>query len=339
MGSTMKRNLVIKSVFIFIFIAVEFLAQTGSNPSSYYTGVIDGNMRIQMYLNFHDSQVEGNYFYETQGINITLKGQQGANSTIYEYDENNKTTGMFKGAFHPNYNKIEGEWKNTAGTKTYKFELTKVAEFKSYKDSYREIVNASCYYPEFLLVSNVLQKINNELKAASKEDVINFITDTKEYADPNDPYAYYPWERQVNVDIIYTSESLISCLITFYEFTGGAHPNTYHGSMNFKITGANYSYTSLDDLFIPASGYLNFLSDYIIADLKKQGASFVSYGDITSLSEEDLFTYIIRPQYIEFVFSPYHVASYAEGTFTVQVPYSKLTSYINPAGPLKQFVK
>lgn len=334
----MRKNFVIKSLLLLFFVYIELFAQTGANPSAYYTGVI-GNMRIQMYLNFQDSQIEGHYFYESQGINITLKGQQGANSTVTEYDEDNRTTGMFKGSFHPGYNKIEGEWKNIAGTKTYKFELTKVAEFKSYKDSYKNLITASCYYPEYLPISNVLQKINVELVSASKEDVINFISEMKDAVDPNDPYGYYPWERQVNVDIMYTSTSIISCLVTFYEFTGGAHPNTYHGSLNYWIKGTNYSFMKFEEMFISTSGYLNFLSDYILADLKKQGASFVTYGDITKLTADDLTTFIIRPQYIEFIFSPYHVASYAEGTFSVKVPYTKLTSYINPAGPLKQFVK
>ncbi|MBN1638833.1 MAG: hypothetical protein JW866_07690, partial [Ignavibacteriales bacterium] len=81
----MRKIFITKSLLLLFFVSVENFTQTGANPSSYYTGVIGGNMRIQMYLDFHDSQVAGHYFYETQGINITLKGQQGANSTIYEY--------------------------------------------------------------------------------------------------------------------------------------------------------------------------------------------------------------------------------------------------------------
>ncbi len=104
------------------------------------------------------------------------------------------------------------------------------------------------------------------------------------------------------------------------------------------MTGENIKLVNLSDLFIADSNFINILSIYLIKELKEQGASLIENGEITEFNEKDLHAFAISPRGLLFAFSPYSVASYAEGPFFVTVPYSEIRQIINPDGPLKEFI-
>jgi hypothetical protein len=84
---------------------------------------------------------------------------------------------------------------------------------------------------------------------------------------------------------------------------------------------------------------MKVLSDYCIRDLRKQQAGWVLNGEPKELKADDLSAFVISPRGITFAFDPYAVGPYAEGSYFVVVGYKDLKGIINPAGPLRQFLK
>jgi hypothetical protein len=126
---------------------------------------------------------------------------------------------------------------------------------------------------------------------------------------------------------------------------GAAHPNSYSETVNFDLR--NGKLLKLADLFQPGSKYLQTISAYCIADLKKQGKQ---KGPDSMLDDdwiergagpdaENYGSWTVGKKGLEITFDSYQVAAYAAGPQHVLVPYSALKDLIKTDGPLAQFVK
>jgi hypothetical protein len=126
-------------------------------------------------------------------------------------------------------------------------------------------------------------------------------------------------------------------------YQGAAHPNSYTEVVNYDLK--NGRQLKLSDLFKPGSKYLQTLSSYAIADLKKQskekgnalpedqiqsgaGPAAKNYENVT-----------ITRKGLGINFDAYQVGPYAAGPQSVVVPYANLKDLINPDGPIAQFAK
>ena len=94
----------------------------------------------------------------------------------------------------------------------------------------------------------------------------------------------------------------------------------------------------LKDLFLPESDWGRRLSDACLTELRKQEASSVVNGTIAGFKTEELGRFTVSATGVRLHFSPYHVGSYAEGAFTVQVPWTALKSCLRMDGPAGELV-
>jgi len=103
----------------------------------------------------------------------------------------------------------------------------------------------------------------------------------------------------------------------------------------------------LSDVFKPGAKYLQALSTYCVADLKKQSKAKGADGtlDDTSINTgaaptaSNYHSWSITKQGLGINFDSYQVGPYAAGPQFVRVPYSAIKDLINPDSPLGQFVK
>lgn len=72
-----------------------------------------------------------------------------------------------------------------------------------------------------------------------------------------------------------------------------------------------------------------------MSKLRERKASQVVDGDIESLPDELLENFIVTPSAMTFLFAPYAVGSYAEGSFLVKLAFEELGAILDPDGPLK----
>jgi len=112
----MKQAFLLISILIncrILFPAVSFFT---------YTGTINEDIPVTVFLEFHDSSVEGLYFYNNNRKLIKLKGEFfGTRLELKEYYDKNHT-GTFEGRIAQD--KISGEWKSPDNSRTLTFELS-----------------------------------------------------------------------------------------------------------------------------------------------------------------------------------------------------------------------
>jgi len=91
-------------------------------------------------------------------------------------------------------------------------------------------------------------------------------------------------------------------------------------------------------MFAARSDFMSILEPFILTDLRKQDAQWVIDGSVNALSEQDLSVFNISPLGLQFEFEPYLMGPWAQGSFSVLVPYNSLLSLIDKASPLHRFV-
>ena len=137
--------------------------------------------------------------------------------------------------------------------------------------------------------------------------------------------------------VIFQSGGIWSLKFDFSGYAdGAAHPYRYSLTYNYDLEQGKK--LSMDELFPADSDYLGALSSFCIAELSKRDIGF--YGGFQPGAEptpENYRNWNITADGLLVTFDEYQVAPYAAGAQTVIVPYTKLTTLINPKGPLALF--
>lgn len=170
----------------------------------------------------------------------------------------------------------------------------------------------------------------------SIEDTINTtISEFKKLSLENDnavkeidPESYAEFPREYSLYISYSKglvdENTVSIILNISDFTGGAHGSSYFSAFNYDVK--NKKEIKLADLFIGQSDYVQKISDFCIADLKKQikerteGNDEGWIQDGAGPAETNFLVFKINKDDITFYFPQYQVAAYAVGDFTVTMP-------------------
>lgn len=127
------------------------------------------------------------------------------------------------------------------------------------------------------------------------------------------------------------SEAVRSILFTISEYTGGAHPNTFYRTFSFDLAGNRI--LAVTDLFQPGVDAWAVITPMVEASLTEQqgdyaDASWIDGG--TGSNPDNYADFALDADNLYFFFSPYQVAPYAAGAFTVTLPLSGLSSILAP---------
>jgi hypothetical protein len=140
-----------------------------------------------------------------------------------------------------------------------------------------------------------------------------------------------------SLNVTYTLISQVGDLWSFkFDFDfysdGAAHPGLTSVTLNYDLGQGRE--LALSDLFLPNSNYLEAISNYCLSELRKQPYSDSFFLDGAKPTPENYRNWNIAPDGLVITFDEYQVAPYAAGPQKIVVPYSALTSVINPQGPL-----
>jgi len=128
----------------------------------------------------------------------------------------------------------------------------------------------------------------------------------------------------------------IKFLYNFYN-NGAAHPGDFSHTVNYDLgTGRELA---LGDLFLSGSNYLETISNYCIAELRKQpySDSFTTSGADPTL--ENYRNWNITSEGLMITFDTYQVAPGAAGPQIISIPYDQLQAMIDPQGPLREMLR
>lgn len=121
------------------------------------------------------------------------------------------------------------------------------------------------------------------------------------------------------------NEGFISVFFDNSTYSGGAHPNSESFTVNFDLKRGNR--IELRDLFQSNSEYLKRVSDYSVADLKRQQSDFSDSDWIkrgAGPTAKNFRSWNVTEKGLRINFDPYQVAAYAAGPQEVLIPYSVL---------------
>jgi hypothetical protein len=342
-------------------------SQGGSTPApqtKYFKGSIGTSLDLQMKLVRTGDQLAGSYFYQKIGTRIDVRGNvdKDGNLTLEEFDKGGKQTGIFKGIWQVDASdgriSLAGNWSKPANEKgsdkkiafsvheepiafTGDVELVS----RQIKETDKKLMyEVSAQYPQLTGGNNPnFEKFNQTARALVTKKVAGFKKDMapKDGEEPR-PEGSMGSTLNVGYTVIMAQDDLISVKFdvgSYYQ--GAAHPNSYTDVINYDLK--NGKQLKLSDLFKPGAKFLQAISNYTIADLKKQGKEKgLIDGDIESGAAplaKNYQSWNITKKGLNVTFDAYQVGPYAAGPQFVMVPYSALKEVINPEGPIAQFAR
>ena len=339
--------------------------QGGATPviqAKYFKGSIGTSLGLQMKLIRTGDQLSGSYFYEKIGKRIDLRGNVDKNGslTLEEFDQGGKQTGLFKGLWQVDAKdgliKLAGNWSKPPGEKgsdkmtafslheqpiafTGDVELVS----KPIKDSNKKLMyEISAQYPQLTGGNNPnFEKFNQAARSFVTTKVGLFKKEMAlDQGEEPRPEGSMGSDLSIGYTVVLAQDDLISIKFdvgSYYQ--GAAHPNSYSEVINYDLK--NGKQLKLSDLFKPGAKYLQALSTYSIADLKKQGKDLLlqQIESGASPKADNFQSWNISKTGLGINFDAYQVGPYAAGPQFVQVPYSNLKDLINPEGPIAQFAR
>src|SRR5215213_2760358 len=336
----------------------------GTTPAplvKHFKGSIGSSLDLQMKLVRTGDQLSGSYFYQKVGSRIDLRGNvdKDSNLTLEEFDQKGKQTGVFKGIWKldaaDGLVMLAGNWSKPPGEqgsdKKTAFSLheepisfTGDVELvsKQIKESNKKLMyEVSIVYPQLTGGNNPnFEKFNQAVRASVTKKVAGFKKDmgAEEGEEPR-PEGSMGSDLSVSYTVPLAQDDLVSVKFdvgSYYQ--GAAHPNSFSEVLNYDLK--NGKQLKLIDLFKPGAKYLQAISTYCIAELKKQMKAPDGTVDNESIESgasplaKNYQSWTITRRGLGMNFDAYQVGPYAAGPQFVMVPYSNLKDLINPEGPV-----
>jgi hypothetical protein len=130
-------------------------------------------------------------------------------------------------------------------------------------------------------------------------------------------------EMQVSYEEYFTEQGIVSVIFNIYQFTGGAHGNTFLKSIN--LNSENNKTLYLKD-FVPQADFKNLQS--IIRKKLADELDFDEFIDEGTAKWSDFSSFAVTDTDIIFWFSPYQVAPYSYGVQKVIIPKKVISSQL-----------
>ncbi|HEQ72175.1 MAG TPA: DUF3298/DUF4163 domain-containing protein, partial [Spirochaetia bacterium] len=318
--------------------------------------------------------LSGYYYYQTKVAPLFLQGTIAADGsfTLTEHpradteEGTGPATGSFTGTFEGK-GRAGGVWKSADRKKTFPFSLAEscgtdsvcftafqqeeqAALFPNQAESPFLEMTLALYYPVRYADRSVLEKLRRELARDFPNDPENqlaawrdrYVNDyreaNQEFFDPSLDWQF-SWVYNNDVSVVCNDRNLLSLRFSLYEYSGGAHGNSYIQYNNYDLqTGA---LLSLTDLFSPGSNprLLGLL------ERKLRAREQIPAGE--PLSDHDYFvdslplaeTWYIAPDGIGFFYNNYEIRAYAFGPVELFLSWNELGDLIKPESPVRRLIR
>jgi hypothetical protein len=273
--------------------------------------------------------IEGYWFLEDFGQLLRLRGTiNGEKLKPQDETAADDTAGTFDGDLSFYGDHVSLTWTSRDGNRKRPVILIQVADETTVTITQGDDVTMTYTRPEFFPESPLAKAVEKELRADTARHLIE---DVELNAKPPPQAGDEEYQDHIHaidsMRIAYYSDSLISLRDRWWDL-GGAHSNFGYDSRNFILRDGQIHKLELHELFLADSNYQSRLSDYCLMALRKVGASFVVSGEVKELSDQDMNAFVLGPKGITIMFSPFAVASNAEGAFHVTIPWKMISDIV-----------
>jgi hypothetical protein len=199
--------------------------------------------------------------------------------------------------------------------------------------TYPEIILSDEMKSSYPKLSEYINSLNENWSVNVPETVAEYATYALEDTFYDDPQFY----TELSVHIERADERLFSMTVSTFDWSGGAHPNSYSYSINVDpITGND---VRLDQILDDISDFSQAVSDKLEENYpgimeEVDSFYFAEEGDpdqFTAKLNNNSYTYTVTDEGVHIIFSPYEIASYAAGYLEVTLSPSEYPNLIQKA--------
>ncbi len=281
-------------------------------------------------LHSTDGGYDGQYRYVRFGQPVFLRDRTQPGGQIDLAEDGARGDDSLKGHFRGTFdddNTFTGNWTNADATKSYPFSLKRVDVIEKYsttEPAYR--VEASV--PRFVAATPFYAALSAQLRRRARDEVRSQTAELRTETSDPDP-GPLPFENTSSMEVLYADDTLVTLLREDYDYSGGAHGNYGFAAETFAWRGGKLVELHPSDLLSDDS--TRPLARLIRADLRRQKAG---WPEQAVLSKLDQMTVNPTADGLVFTFDPYEVSCFADGSYSVMIPYNQITACIPPASPL-----
>lgn len=333
-------------------------ASVPTNPSRIFKGTIGDKYQIQMTLVRDGEALNGSYFYERKGGDITLKGTIDRKGIfeLREVDAAGRQTGVFKGQWHEHdYDPeatLDGNWSKPDGSDEQSFYLdeqayspVKITTQHLNEQNKQRRYTIEVEYPQLMDAS--YDACNAYVRDLTMKLVNGYKHDEGPATDgPDAP----PEAAEDSFNVSYTmrlvTPELVSVEFEIEQYQhGAAHPNHGFEVVNYDVRAGRA--LKLADLFKPDANYLKLVAERATEKLRlmNKDAAKESGGEEPFLTDsefasgvapkaENYRSWTLTGKGLVIRYAEYQIAPYAAGAPVVQVPYAELKDALRPGGPV-----
>lgn len=182
-----------------------------------------------------------------------------------------------------------------------------------------------------------VDSFKNAYIANYRRDVNEFYQEDIKNGTPKDELpTWYNYEYGLTTHFDEGKEGILNFIAETFEYTGGAHPNSWEQWMNFeKSTG---KLLTLKDVFM--AGAEKPMSDMLLKELITEMATRLEDSSITSLeglqnagilNTTTMYVpdnFLLKKEEVSFLYNKYDIAPYAVGAITLSLPYASVENHM-----------
>lgn len=164
----------------------------------------------------------------------------------------------------------------------------------------------------------------------------SYQTDLKNGMKPDEIPNWYNYEYEINSELQEGKDSIWNYAVTTFQYTGGAHPNTWAQWVN--IDAANGKKLDKSEVFAKGTeeDICRLILDKLLAEANKkletdtltcvEGLQAVGILLDTDLYVPDNF--LLEKEGVTFLYNTYDIAPYYMGRFQLTLPYEEINTYL-----------
>jgi hypothetical protein len=206
-------------------------------------------------------------------------------------------------------------------------------------------VNVESSYPIFQGNTLFIQEVNCKLHDNAKTVHSQFI---QQFSDEEKTQCEFD-EEAISMDIdkrdvlyiltpTYASSRIVSVFGELHIYQGLPHGSSRYYALNYFSDEKQIYQFTLEDLFLKDKNFIDFIIEYSLRSLKIEKVGYT--GDLfPEINPEDLHVFTLSKNGLAITFQPYHIGGWADGPYSITIPFQKLMPYIKPEGPLDIITK
>ena len=172
-----------------------------------------------------------------------------------------------------------------------------------------------------LLAASLQVATLDSIPARTLEESIDRFNKTYNNFKTEFPESPMVWEAQIDGEITYQSDAIISLAITNYQNTGGAHGNLVVSFLNFDVLTGNI--IPNEKLFSDFSSFKKLAEDYFHEEITGKEEDFFEPNNFTlpeniGYDDEGLILF----------YNTYEIAPYSSGITEIHIPYTKVENFL-----------